>query len=176
DFVIGQPPQGAILFAHDWPEVLEPRATQRRVLREQEVAAPETLARDRSVRLPIDSEEDTRRLARLRYAPREHQQVSIGIGVHGSRAQRVLRQRHRVVVGVVVGQRSPTGPGLNGVGDGPAQIVAERGGQPKLWLRRRRVRNGRRSQARIIAEWWRDHPRRSWTGGIWPPPPRPLAG
>ncbi len=51
DLGVGQPPQGAVLVAHDRPEALEAGAAERRILREQEIAAPEALARDRSVGL-----------------------------------------------------------------------------------------------------------------------------
>ena len=64
DLVVGQPPQRAVLVAHDRPEALEARAAERGVLREQEIAAPEALARDRAVGLAVDGENDAGRVAR----------------------------------------------------------------------------------------------------------------
>ena len=57
DFLVGQPPQRAVLVAHDRPEALEARAAERGILGEQEIAAPKALARDRAVGLPVDREE-----------------------------------------------------------------------------------------------------------------------
>src|SRR5262249_55193121 len=130
NFVIGQPSQAAVAVAHDRPETLEPRAPKRRVLHEQEIPAPETFARDRSIGLRINGEEDTRRAARLGHASRENQNVSEWIDIYGPRPQRLLRQRYRVVIGVVVArQRSPRS-GVDGVAGYP-QIMGERGG--KAW-------------------------------------------
>ena len=52
------------------PEALEARAAERGVLREQEVAAPEALARHRAVGLAVDGEENAGRVVRLRHALR----------------------------------------------------------------------------------------------------------
>ena len=129
DFGIAQPPQDAVLLAHDRPEALEPGAAERGVVRKQEIAPPKALARDGAVGLRIDGEEDARRAVRLRHAPRDHQHVAVGIGVGDARAQIFRRERHRIVIGVIViCPRSP-GAGMNAVGDGPAHILAERGRQ-----------------------------------------------
>ena len=85
---------------------LNPGLAERGILREQEIAAPETLARDRPVGLRVDGENDARRVVRLRHALHQHQQVPVRIGVHGPGAQRVLVQRHRIKIGVVVGRRA----------------------------------------------------------------------
>ena len=81
DFGIGQSPQSTVL-QHDRPEALEPRAAERRILREQEVAAPETFSRDGPVGLSVDCEENARCVSRLRHAPHQHQNVSVRIRVH----------------------------------------------------------------------------------------------
>ena len=128
----------AVLVAHDRPEALEPGAAERGILREQEIAAPEALARDRPVGLRVDGEDDARRVVGLRHAPHQHQQVPVRIGVHGPRAQRVLVQRHRIIIGVVVGHRRSPGAGMDGVGDDP-QIPAERRRESRR-LRRRSLR------------------------------------
>src|SRR5262249_1906103 len=77
---------------------------------------------------------------RLGHASRENQNVSEWIDIYGPRPQRLLRQRYRVVIGVVVArQRSPRS-GVDGVAGYP-QIMDERSG--KAWpLYCRSVRRG----------------------------------
>ena len=65
DLGIAQPPQRAVLVAHDRPEMLEAGAAERWLVHEQEIAAPEALARDRAVGLGVDGEEDARRAVLL---------------------------------------------------------------------------------------------------------------
>ena len=137
-----QPPQAAVLVAHDRPEALEAGAAERGILREQEVAAPEALARDRAVGLRVDGEDHAGRVIGLRHAPHQHQQMPVGIGVDGPRPQRLLVQRHRIEIVVVVGDRGSPGAGMDGVGDDP-QIPAERRREAGR-LRRRSLRLGRR--------------------------------
>ncbi len=103
NFSIGQAPQGAIALAHDRPEFLEAGASERGILHIQEVSAPETLARHRAVGLRIDGEKDAGRIGRLRQALGQNQNVPERIGIDGTRAQRLLRQRHRIIIGVVIG-------------------------------------------------------------------------
>ena len=100
-------------------------------MHEQEIAAPEALARDRPVGLRVDGEEDARRAVDLRHAPHQHQHVAVRIGVDGARPQRLLLQRHGVEIGVVVARQRAHGAGLNGVAD-HRQITRERGRQPAL--------------------------------------------
>ena len=133
DFGIGQPPQSAVLLAHDRPETLEAGAAERGIVHEQEIAAPKSLARDRPVGLRVDGEEDTRRAVRLRHALHQHQNVPVRIGIHGPRAQRRLRQRHGVKIGVVVVRRHAHRSGMDDVADVP-QIVGE-GRRCPQWLR-----------------------------------------
>src|SRR6476619_2450020 len=83
ELAVGQPPQAAATLAHDRPEALEPWASKSGILREQEIAAPKTLARDGPVGLRVDSKQDARRVVRLRHAPRQHQDVPVRIGVYG---------------------------------------------------------------------------------------------
>ena len=111
-------------------------------MREQEVAAPETLPRDRSVGLRVDGQEDARRAVRFRHATHQHQHVAVGVGVYRARAQRLLCQRHGVEIGVVVARAH--GAGMDDVAD-VAQIFAKI--RRRLRLRRRRLR--RRSCGRL---------------------------
>src|SRR5260370_6854237 len=86
DLGIGQPPQRTVFVAHDRPKVLEARAAERRILREQEIAAPETLSCDRPVGLSIDGEEDARLAIHLRHTMHEHQHVAVRTTAHGALA------------------------------------------------------------------------------------------
>ena len=49
--------------------------------------------------------------------------MSVRIGVNGARAQRLLLQGYRVVVGVVIVRRRSSVPRLNRIGEGGAYIV-----------------------------------------------------
>ena len=122
DLGIAQPPQRAVLVAHDRAEMLEAGAAERGFVREKEIAAPETLARDRSVRLGVDGQEDARRAVRFRHAAHQHQHMAVGVGIDRARAQRLLCQRHGVEIGVVVARAH--GAGMDDVAD-VAQIFAE---------------------------------------------------
>src|SRR5262249_59072847 len=99
---IAPPPQATSFLVQDWPESLKARAAKSRVLREQEIAAPEALPRDGTVGLRVDCKQHTRRVIRLWHTPRQHQDVPVGIGVNGARAQRVVFQSYRIIIGVVV--------------------------------------------------------------------------
>ena len=55
--------------------------------------------------------------------------MAVGIGVDGARPQRLLRQRHGVEIGVVVGRQDAHRAGLHGVGD-DMQITSERRAEP----------------------------------------------
>ena len=147
DFRVGQPPQRAVLLAHDRPEVLEAGAAERGIVREQEIAAPKTLARDRPVGLGVDGEEDARRAVRLRHAPHQHQDVPVRIGIHGSRAQRLLGQRHGIKIGVVVARRRPHGSGMDDVADGRANIRRTIAASPSGFGAARRQRALRRGES-----------------------------
>ena len=74
-----------------------------------------SVPRHRPIRLPVDGEKDTCCLARLRNAFHEHQDVSIRIGVDRSGTQRVLRERHRVVIGIVVAEGRSSIAGMDRV-------------------------------------------------------------
>src|SRR5262249_34956651 len=135
---------------HNRPEALESWASESRVLREQEIAAPKTLPCDRAVRLPVDGENDTRRVVRLRHAPHNHQYVPVRVGKDGSRPQRLLPERHGIIISVVVAQGRPRGTGVYAVGYNSNKIAERRRQAQPLWRRRGRWR--RRKGA----------PRRSW--------------
>ena len=94
-------------------------------MREQKIAAPEALARHRAVGLAVDGEKHAGGAARFRHALHQHHHMAVGIGVDGARPQRLLRQRHGVEIGVVVGRRDAHRAGLHGVGD-DVQITSER--------------------------------------------------
>src|SRR5205085_2345722 len=113
DLVVAEAPQVAVLLAHDRPEVLEPGAAESGILREQEIAAPEALARNSPVGLRIDREEDAGSVASLRHALREHQEMPVRIGIDGAGTQRVLVERHRIIIGVVVVVRGSPGSGMD---------------------------------------------------------------
>ena len=140
DLGVGQPSQGAILLLHDRPKALEPGAAERRVVHEQEIAAPKALARDRPVGLRVNGEENARRTVRFRYAFDQHQNVSIRVGVNGAWAQCRFRQGHHVKVGAVIARRHAHGSSLDDVGD-RRQIPGERCCKPQRlwrgWLHRR---------------------------------------
>src|SRR5262249_35502388 len=57
DLVVAQPAHAAAVLQHDRPEALEARTAERRIGREQEIAAPEALARNRAVGLRVDREQ-----------------------------------------------------------------------------------------------------------------------
>src|SRR5262249_58234951 len=122
--------QVAVVVANDRPKALKPGAPECGILYEQEIPAPETLARDSSIRLRVDGEKDTRRIGRLRHPSRENQNMSERVDVYGPRPQRLLRQRDRVVVGVVVARQRSAGSGMDGVSGGP-QVPSERCCKPR---------------------------------------------
>ena len=117
--------------------MLEAGRAERRLMHEQEVAAPEALARDRSVGLGVDGEEHAGRAVHLRHATHQHQHVAVGVGVHRAGAQRLFGQRHDVEIGVVVAGAHRAG--VHDVAD-VTQIFAEIGRTLRLGRRRLRRR------------------------------------
>jgi hypothetical protein len=104
--------------------MLEAGAAECGIVHEQEIAAPEALARDRPVRLCVDGEENAGGSVRLGHAPHQHENVPVRIGVHRARTQRLLGERHSVEVGVVVVRQRTHGAGLNSVAD-DRQVAVE---------------------------------------------------
>src|SRR5262249_45955914 len=81
DLLVAQPSQGTVLLAHDRPEALEARAPEGGIVDKQEIAAPKALARDRPVGFRIDRQEGAGRATGLRYAPHEHHNVPVWVGI-----------------------------------------------------------------------------------------------
>ena len=131
DLGVRETTQGAVLVGDNRPEALETRTAERRILREQEISAPEAFARDRAVRLPIDGKKYARRIVRLRDAFHKDQNMSVGIGINRSGAQRVLFQRYGVVVGLVIVRRRSSAAGVHGVCERRSQIITETGHEPR---------------------------------------------
>ena len=116
DFGVGKSAHRAVRDHHR-TEALESRPAERGVLRKQEVAAPEALARDRAVGLAVDGENDAGCVLRLRNAAHDHQNVPVRIRIDGAWAQRVRRERHGIVISVVVGERGAPRAGMDAVPD-----------------------------------------------------------
>ena len=68
--------------------MLEARAAERRVVGEEEVAAPVALARDGLVGLRVDREEQAAGGGGLRYPAHDDERVPVRIGVDGAGAER----------------------------------------------------------------------------------------
>src|SRR5262249_49832288 len=85
DLGVAQPPHRAV-GDHDRAKALESRAAERVVLRKQEVAAPESFARHRAVRLSVDGQNDAGCALRLRDALYDHQDVPVGVPCRRRRA------------------------------------------------------------------------------------------
>ncbi len=95
-------------------------------MHEQEIAAPETLARDRTIRLGIDREIDAGLAVLLRHQMHQHQHMAIGVGIDRAGMQRLAGQRHRIEIGVVVGRDHAHRAGVDDVAD-VTQIFGEIG-------------------------------------------------
>ena len=73
-----------------------------RIDREEEVAAPEALARHRTVGLAVDREQHAGRRRRLGHALGDDEHVTVGVREDGPRPQRRGGERDRVVVALLV--------------------------------------------------------------------------
>ena len=112
DLVVGQPPQAAVLSRTIGRKRLKPGPPSAGSSANRKLPRQKRLRATVPSGWPSTARNDARRAVGLRHALHEHQKVPVRIGIDGARPQRVLAQRHGVVVGVVVGRapfaRSPS--------------------------------------------------------------------
>ena len=107
DGLVGDRREVPVGAARHRPERLEPRPGALDVVGEEERPLPEALASDRRVGLPVDGQQEAAAGGVLRHPLHHHHHVPVRIGVDRPRAQRLLLQRDRIVVGGVVVERGP---------------------------------------------------------------------
>src|SRR5262249_50986459 len=116
DLLVGERTE-AVVRVHDGTEVLEARAAERGIVREQEVSAPVALACNGAVGLGVDGEEQAALASGLRQAADYDEDVAVRVRVHRAGAQRVPGEPDGIEVGPVVVAGRASRAGLRGRGD-----------------------------------------------------------